>query len=703
MSATDSAQTQLRLPDGFKKAVVGYCDPLSVRAGEEVRFHLSSHTPGVAQLAVVELISGDDRPHGTGLLERVVEMDVPSELQLAEQPLRPGSYAHIADMPAIAEGVFEVLVFPTLPEPDYRCVANLAGVEVSVSCDGFKIGDVLSLPVDVQDHRWYRLELEFADVVHLTVTQLPHGVAEAVRSWEAQSEAIALPAGDWLFAARAPGVAHFNGRLEAPSIRDRTGVVAKWDFSQAIASQRIVDVAEGGAHHGALLQTPTRAVKGHSWTGTVHCFAQAPEQYGAIHFHEDDLTDAGWAVSLTLSVPENAESGQYALKINQEDSEDYVPFFVRPRAGARDADLAYLVPTATYLAYANQRLGLSDGAFGSSKIHHANDAYLLAHDEVGYSMYEHHRDGSGVHFSSRLRPVLNLKPRSTTWAFNADTHITAWLDALEQGFDIVTDEDLHREGAAALSGYRAVISGTHPEYYSTAMRDGLETWLEDGGRLMYMGGNGFYWRVAFSADNPAIMEVRRAEDGTRAWIAEPGEYYQQFNGEYGGMWRRVGKPPNELVGIGFAAQGFDGGTYYEVQPGALDARVAFAVEGIEAGDIWGDFGNQGGGAAGEEIDRHDASLGSPRHAVIIASSREHKPGMLRVIEEYYMMEPIRKNDPKVRADIVFFEVPGGGAVFSTGSISYAGSLAHNDYDNHIARLTGNVLRRFLDPQPFEMP
>ena len=156
------------------------------------------------------------------------------------------------------------------------------------------------------------------------------------------------------------------------------------------------------------------------------------------------------------------------------------------------------------------------------------------------------------------------------------------------------------------------------------------------------------------------------------------------------------------MGIGFAAQGFDGGTYFRVQPGALDPRVAFAVEGIDAGELWGQFGNQGGGAAGEEIDRYDERLGSPAHAIVLATSENHRPGMLRVKEEFHMTVPLG-NDPEVRADIVFFEVPGGGAVFSTGSISYAGSLAHAGYDNEIARLTGNVLRRFLDPQPFELP
>jgi N,N-dimethylformamidase len=60
-------------------------------------------------------------------------------------------------------------------------------------------------------------------------------------------------------------------------------------------------------------------------------------------------------------------------------------------------------------------------------------------------------------------------------------------------------------------------------------------------------------------------------------------------------------------------------------------------------------------------------------------------------------------NPAIRADMVFFECPNGGAVFSTGSIAYPGALPHNGYDNNIARLTTNVLRRFADPTPFELP
>ena len=58
-----------------------------------------------------------------------------------------------------------------------------------------------------------------------------------------------------------------------------------------------------------------------------------------------------------------------------------------------------------------------------------------------------------------------------------------------------------------------------------------------------------------------------------------------------------------------------------------------------------------------------------------------------------------KAHPHVRADMVFYELPKGGAVFSTGSITWCGALSHNNYENNVSTITRNVLRRFLDATP----
>ena len=42
-----------------------------------------------------------------------------------------------------------------------------------------------------------------------------------------------------------------------------------------------------------------------------------------------------------------------------------------------------------------------------------------------------------------------------------------------------------------------------------------------------------------------------------------GKSYNAFDGTYGGLWRRNGRAPQELVGIGFTAQGNFYGHPYE--------------------------------------------------------------------------------------------------------------------------------------------
>jgi N,N-dimethylformamidase len=222
--------------------------------------------------------------------------------------------------------------------------------------------------------------------------------------------------------------------------------------------------------------------------------------------------------------------------------------------------------------------------------------------------------------------------------------------------------------------------------------------------LMYLGGNGFYWKIAHHPTRPGVIEVRRAEGGVRAWAADPGEYYHSFTGEYGGLWRRNDRAPQRLAGVGFISQGFDQCSYYRRLPAAADPRVAWMFAGISE-ELIGNFGFLQGGAAGLEIDAVDARLGTPPHALVVARSENHSNTYELVAEE--VLVPHGATDaiinPDIHADMTFFETPNGGAVFSTGSIAYAGSLSWNGYDNNIFRLTTNVLNRFKDAAPFAMP
>ena len=111
------------------------------------------------------------------------------------------------------------------------------------------------------------------------------------------------------------------------------------------------------------------------------------------------------------------------------------------------------------------------------------------------------------------------------------------------------------------------------------------------------------------------------------------------------------------------------------------------------------------GAAGFEIDRADVALGTPPHALVVATATGFSDQYQHAIEEVPMSDSRQGGtiEPRVRADLTFFETPDGGAVFSVGSIAYAGALFVRRKDGSegpISRITRNVLMRFLDPEPF---
>ena len=747
--------------------LTGYADRLSVRPGETIQFHLANATSAEVQAKLVRVICADGNPAGPGVLVEPVASPPAVCAAAGEERSPQGSYARIEDARrCLGEGSFSVtsLVQPTRIERGRQAIvsrtdaAASSGFTLAIDergrlCasigDGASMRDVVVVSKPLVERAWHAAWL----VVDTDAGEVSVGwVAMSPRLGEMRSPhaaRAALPAGTSP-AASAPMLLaasnhvlpahHFNGKLEAPAVFDRpltgdeidtfagggivAGASARWDFSRNVESSRIEDAGPHGLH-GSLVNVPARGMTGSQWTGREMCWRHAPREYAAIHFHEDDIDDCAWPAAFEWTVPEGTRSSTYALLLSAGEARENIPFFVVPVKGTRTASIAVLVSTFTYTIYGNhvrpdwihdprwRADWKAQAAEWDAYPHNPGD-----HTEYGLSTYNFHTDGSGISIASWHRPMLNVRIGYITYPhpelrgsgmrhFPADTHLTAWLEAKGYDYDIVTDLELHDEGVEVLKNYRVVTTGSHPEYHTRETLDALEAYRDGGGRLCYLGGNGFYWKVALSPEKRGVIEIRRGEGGIRAWAAEPGEYYNQFDGEYGGLWRRNGRPPQNLCGVGFTAQGHYLGSYYRKRPEAGDPRVAWMFEGI-GGEIFGDHGLGGHGAAGFELDRADKRLGTPSHAVVVASSENHPPDAPWVLvpEEHlthtvtWPGEPIEK---LIRADLTFFETPKGGAVFSTGSITFCGSLPSDNFDNDVSRLLANVLDRFLDPERFEMP
>lgn len=741
--------------------LLAYADRWSIAPRETIRFFVSSPNAPTYNAQLLRLLQPEAGPQATQFHPEPLEAPLNRQHCGRAQTLPIGSFAIVPDFSSFArldQFTLAAAVFPTTSSKGRQALIGTwrekeqTGVGLEIGADqalnlrvGTGDGDpfVLSTGTALASHRWYRVAVIFSGEAIFLLQEALNGhdfrfresarvsaprrqivhaadAALTMAAWCAGAGDISSPWNGRQFAC------HFNGRIDGPRIvigapdpsriaeciepspieHDRAPIFAAWDFGRNIPDETILDVGPHGLH-GQLINSPTRGVTGHNWSGEAFNWRCAPHEYGAIHFHDDDLTDASWLPDFEFQVPGGMRSGIYAVRLTDGREDAWVPFVVRPPCGEAGSDAAILLPTMTYIAYLNHRARFmsvaSERLHGRLKVLDATDIAFIETPEVGLSTYDRHTDGSGVTCSSRLRPATNMRPTGHLWNFSLDLFIVDWLESIGSQYDVITDEDLHEEGAAILRSYRVVITGSHPEYVSKNMLNALEIYLQTGGRLIYVGGNGFYWRAVFHPEKDGLIEVRRSE-GVRSWDTAPGEQATSFTGENSGIWRKNGRPPQSLVGVGYIAQGFNKCSYYVRTPSAENPRISWAFDGV----IGKAIGNESvlfGGAAGFEIDSVNLDLGTPEHALVIARSENHTNAYELASEE--VLTPHGATDgmstDDIHADMVFFETPGGGAVFSTGSIAYAAALSWNGFNNDLCRLTTNVLRRFRQDRPFRMP
>ena len=723
--------------------VVGYSDRVGAEPGARVHVMVSSEAPAI-HVTVARLLS-DAAPSPA----HVVPSATAGWHASGRQELRPGSYVSVPGVAAelATESGMTVCTWawPTRRAAGEQALISAGDWTLALTDEGrlrFAItdaaGDVHELLTEkaLRERVWSfvaaGVDLRRGRIQLLVDPQLAWAApsrSEIVERTELSGAVAAtqlggddaplLIAGAWRRDESGQRVARtFNGKIAAPRVlgraleldaliaeRDRTDasgagrdVVAAWDFSYDAASRRVRDVS-GNGWHGETVQMPARGATGPRWTHDVACSQERPERYDAIHFHDDDLDDAGWTPTVKWDVPDDCPSGVYAVRLEDgAGCRDHVPIVVRPRRGKATSQILLVLPLFSYLAYANAHYSAAGEATGAA------DRFI--HEHGLNSTYDRHADGSGVLYASWRRPLVSLRAGyaihgRVPHGLSADLDLVAWLHHRGHVVDVVTDADVDAEGGDLLDRYAVVLSGSHAEYWSAAMLDALDGYLGDGGRYMYLSGNGLYWVTGVDAERGHTIEVRRCGAATARWHTEPGETRLSTTGEPGGLWRWRGRAPQRYVGVGFSAAPSAAGAVgvpYAREPASHDPRARFIFAGVASDEAIGDFPNRvfQHGAAGVEVDRADRALGTPAHALRLATASAFAHDTWApAIEE--------TRDPDVRADMVFFETPGGGAVFSAGSISWCGALSHNAYDNNVARITGNVLDRFLRPEPFELP
>ncbi|KAL1852540.1 hypothetical protein Daus18300_012138 [Diaporthe australafricana] len=713
----------------YPPEIIGYAEPWIAAPGDTVAIKVSCTEPQY-KYRTVRLIQGIELEHSPPKAEEEIKEIPRGERRGRFQTAQPGSYGYVPSWQTstAAEGL-EVSFYmqPWLLDCSHAqtLVSTLSpithtGFSVILSTQGsldICVGtehkvEVINTGLQPQKKMWSKVKLIFSgNSVRLSLTHKSFRVEPipppAAFEYQIDSQALVFGTGPLLIAAsqskdarkhesnsRPSMIDFFNGRIDRLTLKtsgQQPAILAKYDFSLEISSDHIIDVS-GNGHNGVLVNAPIRAVPGHDWDGSECDWTRAKFGYGAIHFHEDDLDDAGWDTDFTITIPSSARSGAYAVEVetvNGRDT-DSITFFVRPTSGVMDkSNKVYLVfSTFTYLAYANERLldktrHVFGGDFDVDKALKSAEFYKMpCRPDLGLSLYDCHSDGSGVCFSSSKRPLLNIRPGYVMWAlsrpreFSPDLMMVGFLEREGIPYEILTDHDLHARGASALHGFNTVITGSHPEYPTLESFNAYSGYARGGGNLMYLGGNGFYWVSAVDVARPHRLELRRGDVGTRTYTSPGGEHINSLDGRRGGLWRSRGMSCNTLFGVGFCGQGTGPGVPYKRTEASRDPKLAWMFAGVGE-DLIGEHGFR---------------------ALTLATSTGHSDEFGIAVEE--LMFPALKTTGTqtnlIRSDVVYYVGSGGGAVFSVGSINWYCSLGWDDYDNDIARLTSNVIKGFLE-------
>ncbi len=219
------------------------------------------------------------------------------------------------------------------------------------------------------------------------------------------------------------------------------------------------------------------------------------------------IRGCGWPEVFSIMIPMDWQIGVYTVTMTVPGHQSRGMFVLR--AARPVARIAMVLATGTWCAY-NDWGGSNhyQGLYGPSGGDFAPQVSVLRPWAKGFVDWP--ADAPRIPHASPLlsRPRyphmdyarakgISKKYASSGWAA-FERPFALWCEGQGIALDYLTQHDLHAE-PQALAGYdRALIVG-HDEYWTWEMRDHLEGWLDQGGKLARFGGN-FFWQTRLSDD-----------------------------------------------------------------------------------------------------------------------------------------------------------------------------------------------------------
>lgn len=362
--------------------------------------------------------------------------------------------------------------------------------------------------------------------------------------------------------------------------------------------------------------------------------------------------DAGWPVTDTLKVPDDAVSGYYLVEFVLTSG---------PNAGA--AALTYLVVRAP------------PGRASNALVQVPVDTWQAYNDWGGKSLYDDlSTNGRRANRVSFDRPY-DWQPAPGGQPLEWEYPLVRWLE--RSGYDVSYQTDVDTDAnPASLLAHRLVITAGHGEYWTKTIRDAFGAARDSGGNLAFMGANTGYWQVRYEDGGRTIVAYKSRND------PEPDPALKTT------MFRDLVPPRYECELLGIQSQGV-GLTWppsdYDVV-GASLSDPWMRGTGLHAGDVLRGIVS----VESDTIPGNQTAADSCGHRLTVFF--HHETG----------------SDKSGNADAVRYTAPSGARVFASGSHTFAWGLddfagnpdeTHGLVDPRLQRFARNAFDDLTRPAP----
>jgi hypothetical protein len=404
-----------------------------------------------------------------------------------------------------------------------------------------------------------------------------------------------------------------------------------------------------------------------------------------------------WDTSFSLVVPKDWASGIYAARCilvirNPKEIPEQIydiVFIVKPKEIR--GDFAVLANVNTWNAY---------NAWPSG-------------EEKGFSKYHSTGPDYDCPFGSFERPApdatsllaIGQKNSQSYHLLRAELWLLTWLEKAGFKVDVFSDIDFHN-GIEPLHEYKAVVLNTHTEYWTEKMLNNLDAYLQKGGSLLYLGGNGLFERCEYEEPHRLKFFEGRTIDTSHRF-------------EY--LWRNPrhctnpllklpARPERFVLGVAYLSHcysaTFDDPNAPKTTTTDKSTRAPYMIvradhwifqhTGLKNTEL---VGNKGllGPASGWEMDTSHAGIAETECAIVGAkfgNDRGVPPKnlVLLAVGQNKCCDDREDGDLKVHigAHMTYYDHEGGGFVFSVGSLCFTGSLVHKE-ETQLQQIVKNAL------------